>query len=128
MRSRIASVFLLLGVAGCAMPGAAPLPPDMRPNLDPKWVSPTGGIRWPEHQGFAEKPVPVVLPPGMLIDRFGLDSGTFFSPKGAAYSGRALPYVWICVPTPLSRWSGRYWCGPGRRHRGSTNRAERRSS
>jgi hypothetical protein len=42
--------------------------------------------------GFAEKPVPVVLPPGMLIDRFGADRGKFFSPKGASFDGQALPY------------------------------------
>src|ERR1051325_636174 len=102
MRIRIGSVFLLLGVAGCAVPSAAPLPPDMRPNLNAQWVNAAGGIRWPEHDGFAGKPVPVVLPSGMLIDRFGSENGNFFSPKGASFGGRALPYV--CAARPYTTY------------------------
>ena len=93
MRARTASVFLLLGIAGCAVPDAAPLPPDMRPTLNRKWTDAAGRIRWPEQYDFAGLPVPVVLPPGMLIDRFGSDRGTFFSPKGAPFTGRAMPYI-----------------------------------
>jgi len=93
VRARTASVFLLLGIAGCAVPDAAPLPPDMRPTLNRKWTDAPGRIRWPEQYDFAGLPVPVVLPPGMLIDRFGSDRGTFFSPKGAPFTGRAMPYI-----------------------------------
>ncbi|HEX2151796.1 MAG TPA: TNT domain-containing protein [Stellaceae bacterium] len=113
MRTRIASVFLLLAVPGCAVPGAPPLPPDMRPDLNPKWLDAAGHFRWPKHYGFAEEPVPVVLPPGMLIDRFGSDLGTFFSPKGASFDGRALPYVCAIWPytayevlRPVLAWTG----------------------
>src|SRR5215211_3353848 len=108
MWARIASVFLLLGVAGWAAPSAAPLPPDVRPTLNRKWIDAAGRIRWPEQYGFAETPVPVVLPPGMLIDRFGSGRGTFFSPKGAPFTGRALLTSAPPGPTPGTKCSGRY--------------------
>ena len=113
MRIRIGSVFLLLAVAGCAVPNTAPLPPDARPNLSPRWLSATGELRLPEHDGFAGKPFPVLLPPGMLIDRFGSENGTFFSPKGASFDGRALPYGCTArsyttyeVLRPVLAWTG----------------------
>jgi hypothetical protein len=34
-----------------------------------------------------------VRPPGMLVGRFGQETGKFFSPKGAFHSGRALSSV-----------------------------------
>jgi Tuberculosis necrotizing toxin len=113
MRVRIGSVFLLLGVAGCAVPSTAPLPPDVQPNLSAQWVNATGGIRWPGREGFARRPLPVVLPAGMLIDRFGSENGNFFSPKGASFGGRALPYVCATRPyatyevlRPVLAWTG----------------------
>lgn len=113
MRDRIGSVCLLLGVAGCAVPNTAPLPPDLRPNLNPRWVSATGELLLPAHDGFARQPAPVVLPPGMLIDRFGSDRGTFFSPSGASFAGRALPNVCTARPyttyevlRPVLAWTG----------------------
>jgi hypothetical protein len=38
-------------------------------------------------------PTPATLPPGELIDRFGNETGNFFSPKGESFDARALPYV-----------------------------------
>jgi len=41
----------------------------------------------------SEPAQPLVLTPSLLIDRFGSDYGRSFSPKGAAFQARALPYV-----------------------------------
>jgi hypothetical protein len=119
---------VLLGLAACALPppSAAPgpppaaavappqhLPPGARPDLSPQWIDPTGSLHWPPNGGFAGPPVAIVLPPGMLIDRFGAPTGHFLSPKGAAFKARALPYV--CegqvytayqIERPLFVWSG----------------------
>ncbi|MDB5392858.1 MAG: hypothetical protein JWM91_364 [Rhodospirillales bacterium] len=130
MHIRPLGVFLLLlGLTGCAthqavtgpaQAAAAPsassqrLPPDVRPDLSGQWVLPTGAIRWPPDDGFAGAPTPVVLSQGMLIDRFGSDGGRFFSPKGAAYPARALPYtceklayITYRVTQPLLVWTGK---------------------
>jgi hypothetical protein len=127
---RSLSVFLLLlGLTGCvthpagtqptqaasaALAPAQPLPPNVRPDLSGQWILPTGAIRWPPDDGFSAAPTPVVLTPGMLIDRFGSDGGRFFSPKGAAYAARALPYtceklayVTYRVMQPVLAWTGK---------------------
>ena len=115
---------LLLGLAACAAPAplptasapakAAALPANLRPNVEQHWLTPAGGIHWPDADGFVAAPVLIVLPAGVLIDRFGDDKGRFFSLKGAFYRGRALPYV--CekmaytayrVALPLLAWSGK---------------------
>ncbi len=128
----------LLVVAACATPATAPqrpaasmavvtpaanLPPNLRPDLDRSWFDTGGGLRWPPDGGFAAKPDPVVLPRGLLLDRFGPDTGHLFSPKGAAYAARALPY--LCeklayseyrVDIPVVAWTGKAapWFGePG---------------
>jgi len=95
----------------------------VRPDLDRQWLDPTGAIRWPTADGFSAAPVVVVLPAGVLIDRFGNDYGRFFSPKGASYAGRALPYVCeklvysvFRVTLPVLAWTGKAaaWFGePG---------------
>jgi hypothetical protein len=96
---------LLLGLAACQpLPEQrAPAPPaalvaqqhlsGVRPDLDPQWYDASGNLRWPPNYGFAGAQVTVTLPPGMLLDRFGSPGGGFFSPQGAPYSARALPYV-----------------------------------
>ena len=77
-----------------AAPAAAPtLPPYLRQDLYPAWVDTAGNIKWPPHEGFAADPTSNTLPPGTLIDRFGSEGGTFFSPKGETFDSRALPYV-----------------------------------
>jgi Tuberculosis necrotizing toxin len=90
------------------------LPPGVRPNLSARWLDPRGNLAWPPDDGFAAVPAGVVLPPGMLIDRFGATTGRFFSPKGASFDARALPYacetqVYTAyrVERPLYVWSGK---------------------
>jgi hypothetical protein len=73
---------------------AAPsLPPYLRQDLYPKWIDDKVQIKWPPHNGCAAAPVSETLAPGTLIDRFGSENGTFFSPKGESFDARALPYV-----------------------------------
>jgi hypothetical protein len=73
---------------------AAPaLPPDLRPSLYPKWIDAKGQINWPPDNGCATAPVSETLAAGTLIDRFGSEGGTFFSPKGESFDARAVPYV-----------------------------------
>lgn len=110
---------LVLALGGCAAqgmeaaPAAAPAgAPELRSGLGDPWVE-GGKIKWPPANGFTDKPVLMVLPPGLLLDRFGSEGGRFFSPKGASYGGRALPYVCATlvyhvyrVEEPLLAWSG----------------------
>jgi nicrotizing toxin Mtb-like protein len=106
MRKPIASFAALLGLAACyplptpvAPPPPAPLlaaqnlRPEERHVIAPQWYDASGNLIWPPNGGFARTPVPVVLPSGMLLDRFGSPGGTYFSPQAAPYDARALPYV-----------------------------------
>ena len=92
------SVFLVL--AGCANPPptAAPAPQAsacpatgtqmcVRPLLAPNFLS------WPPGDGSQGDTTEITLPAGTLIDRFGGDGGSYFSPKGIPFGQRALPYV-----------------------------------
>ncbi len=94
MRRLAVLAFILL--AGCAgAPGAGPtasLPDGARPDLGAKWVR-DGDYRWPPDDGFDAPADYLVLPAGVLLDRFGSDHGRFFSPKGATFGARALPTV-----------------------------------
>ena len=86
----------------------------MRPELlNARWVQPDGTINWPPTNGFSAPATALVLLPGTLIDRFGATTGTFFSPEGAPYGKRALPYVCLHqeytayrVLLPLPVWIG----------------------
>jgi hypothetical protein len=120
MRPFVRLFLILLALAGCAAAPAAQVPPapapqasTLRPDLGNQWRDPAGGIRWPSHDGFAAAPVLLVLSPGLLIDRFGSDYGRFFSPKGASFKARALPYVCASLvyrvyklDQPLLAWTG----------------------
>ena len=115
----ILGALLMMSLASCAQPqgsvSTAALPDGVRPDLNPHlWLTAQGQIHWPPNDGFSATPVPEILPPGTLVDRFGSDYGSFFSPAGAAYGKRALPYV--CrhqaytiyrVAAPLPVWVGR---------------------
>jgi hypothetical protein len=46
---------------------------------------------YPPNRGFAATPVTETLQPGTLIDRFGLERGTFVAPSGTPVPMRALP-------------------------------------
>ncbi|MGG5807877.1 TNT domain-containing protein [Falsiroseomonas sp. CW058] len=84
-----------LGLAACAAPAAPPA--GARPDLGREWVE-AGGYRWPPGHGFDAPAAFLVLPPGVLLDRFGGEGGRFFSPKGAAFRARALPSVCRDLP------------------------------
>jgi len=102
MKKLVALAPLLLSACHTLPPQMAPappvalvqnLPPEVRHDVAPQWYDANGDLRWPPNDGFARAPVAVVLPPGMLLDRFGSPNGRFFSPQGAPYAGRALPYA-----------------------------------
>ncbi|SFK88069.1 TNT domain-containing protein [Falsiroseomonas stagni] len=93
---------LLLALAASACAGPPPLPPGARPDLAREWVTPQG-YRWPPDNGFGERATYLVLPPGMLLDRFGQDNGRFFSPRGAAFGARALPSDCATLPYRVYR-------------------------
>jgi hypothetical protein len=119
---RLAPLSVLLMLAACAAP-----PPQrpgwVRADLDPGWLDAKGEVRWPGDNGFAGPATPIVLPAGVLLDRFGPETGRFFSPKGATFPARALPtdcptqrYSAYRVTAPLPAWIGRAapWFGePG---------------
>jgi hypothetical protein len=126
VKRRLLAAISLVAViqAGCATPqtpvspaamiSATALPAGARPDLNrQRWISANGFV-WPPDDGFAATPVLTVLPAGVLLDRFGSDTGNFFSPAGALYSKRALPYVCeqqaytvFRVRQPLPVWAGR---------------------
>jgi hypothetical protein len=122
MRLGLTVVLLLaLGLGGCATHATTPsatsaqvsLPAGARPDLDKHWVKPDGNYDWQPNEGFAATPAPMILPAGMLLDRFGSDGGNFLSPKGAPFSKRALPtvcaqltYKVYRVAAPLLVWTG----------------------
>ena len=114
VQTKPAAILLaLLAVTGCVTP-LTPLPPNVRPDLDRKWLDRSGNVRYPENDGFAAAPIPVVLSPGMMIDRFGGDAGHFFSPLDASFAGRSLPsqcetqrYTRYRVVQPLLAWTGK---------------------
>jgi RHS repeat-associated protein len=47
---------------------------------------------YPPDDGFAHPPIPVTLPPGTRLDRYGGPHGRFVSPEGVPTPMRALPY------------------------------------
>ncbi len=90
------ALMLALALPGVAVAQqAAPtIPSYLRADLYPEWLDASGKVKkWPENNGCAAAPVSETLPEGKLIDRFGSENGTFFSPKGESYAGRAVPYV-----------------------------------
>ena len=104
-RSLFVAVFLLC-LAQCApvqtqttvAASSAPagFPANLRWDLVPKWIQWTNAnaqISWPPKDGCSSAPVPRSLAAGDMIDRFGSEGGTFFSPKGESFQSRAVPYV-----------------------------------
>jgi hypothetical protein len=102
LRFLIVGVLLLGGapvIPASAQSTAAPpagYPGNLRWDLVPKWIQWTDGkalISWPPNDGCASASESRVLPAGTLIDRFGSEYGSFFSPRGESFKARAVPYV-----------------------------------
>jgi hypothetical protein len=82
------------GQAATAAP--AGFPANLRWDLVPKWiqwVEAKAQISWPPNDGCLSAPVARSLATGEMIDRFGSEGGSFFSPEGESYRSRAVPYV-----------------------------------
>src|ERR1700722_1355132 len=82
--------------AAAANAAPAGFPANLRWNLVPKWiqwVDAKARISWPPNDGCESAPVARGLAAGEMIDRFGSEGGTFFSPEGESYRSRAVPYV-----------------------------------
>lgn len=75
-----------------------PVGPQLRPDLDPKWVDTSGNPKWPPNNGAAGPEQPAVLAKGTVIDRYGGEGGSFASEPTASYSARALPYDPATIP------------------------------
>jgi hypothetical protein len=98
----------ILLIAGCAAKGpGAPMtaagagayqcrhtgsPPKLRTDLPPSSYTADHQLNWPKDDGFDPPKLKVTILPGELVDRFGDTCGSFLSPEGASYRGRALPY------------------------------------
>jgi hypothetical protein len=107
MKQLLRCLAVLISLAGCAsVPPPAPqtaatapppgFPANLRWDLVPKWITwtpPNATINWPPNDGCAAAPTAKTLPAGAMIDRFGGESGSFFSPKGESFASRAVPYV-----------------------------------
>jgi RHS repeat-associated protein len=48
-------------------------------------------LAWPPNRGFAGTPTETVVSPGVRLDRFGSEAGTFASPSGTPFPLRSLP-------------------------------------
>jgi len=104
---------------------AAPagFPANLRWDLVPKWIQWTASkvtISWPPNDGCAQVPQSQTLAAGTLIDRFGSEGGSFFSPKGESFKSRAVPYVCtqmdyrvyrVVKPLPVKSCNAASWFG-----------------
>jgi hypothetical protein len=113
-KSKVTLALVAALLAACASPPAVAPAPPLRQTLGQGWLDAKGQVKWPPHEGFTAEPIPMILPPGLLLDRFGGENGRFFSPTGASYEGRALPYDCRLQPyrtyrvkAPLLVWVGR---------------------
>jgi hypothetical protein len=114
-----AAAVVLAVLTGNAAVGAGPAPAecpatDVRPDVSGRWIDGKGNLRWPTSDWTSGIITTVVLPPGMVIDRFGCETGRDFNPQGTAFAARALPYVCSTAPyssyrvvKPLVAWSGK---------------------
>jgi hypothetical protein len=64
----------------------------LRPDLAPQWKDAQGQLRWPPDDGCADKPRTETLNPGLSLDRYGSDGGSYFALPGTPFPQRALPY------------------------------------
>jgi hypothetical protein len=122
-------VAILLGAAPIVVAQPAPpanWPANLRWDLVPQWIAwngSTANIVWPPNDGCAAAPAGKTLPEGTMIDRFGSEGGSFFSPQGESFQSRAVPYVCaqmdyrvyrILKPLPVKSCKAAPWFGePG---------------
>jgi hypothetical protein len=98
-RRTIIAIGLFAALVGCAAdPTYSEWPAHLRRDLAPKWIqwnaqTSSATILWPEDDGCDGSATTRVLPVGMLLDRFGSESGTFFGSRGESFTSRAMPYV-----------------------------------
>ena len=78
-----------------------------------KWFNVDGSIKWPPNDGFEGTPIRNTLQPGMRIDRYGYEGGSFASPFGISYEARSLapgtetkPYYVYEVIKPFEVFEG----------------------
>jgi hypothetical protein len=140
MKQLFRCLIVAAALAGCA-PSAPPPPPapaalsvnappgfpaNLRWDLVPKWIQWSDGkatVSWPPDDGCARAPAAKTLRRGTMIDRFGAETGSFFSPKGASFASRAVPYVCrqmdyrvyrVMKPIPVKACDAAPWFGePG---------------
>src|SRR5450631_4213051 len=99
MKHLLRCLIVCVVLVGCTSPPpAAPagFPATLRWDLVPRWIqwtSPNASVSWPPDDGCAAAAEPKTLAAGAIIDRFGSEDGTFFSPKGESFASRAVPYV-----------------------------------
>ena len=90
----LAAVASCLSAVACGpeapVPGATILAP-LRGDLAPGWID--GAIRWPPNDGCATPSVVETLAVGTRLDRFGPETGAFFSPEGEPFRARSIPYI-----------------------------------
>ena len=87
---------ITVSTAQAATAAPAGFPANLRWTLVPKWIQwaeARAQISWPPNDGCAAEPESRSLASGEMIDRFGSEGGSFFSPRGESYQGRAVPYV-----------------------------------
>jgi hypothetical protein len=130
MKEFLRSLAIVILLGSCAAVPPAPVrtagpppgfPSNLRWDLVPKWIQwtpPATTISWPPADGCGNSPVAEKLPVGAVIDRFGSDHGSFFSPAGASFAARATPYVCkqmdytvyqVLKPTPVDTCKAAPW-------------------
>jgi len=118
VRRGLLLVALSLSLAACATSGPSPAPQSLlRSDLGPDW------LRWPPNDGCDGAEMAATLPPGVKIDRYGRDTGSYFAVPGTPYEARSLPYnpalqpyaVYVVVkPLPVQQCKIAAWFGePG---------------
>ncbi len=80
---------------------------------NPKLKDAPPAIVWPPNRGFAGTPTTETLTPGMRVDRYGYDAGTFVAPEGTPIPARSLapgtidkPYNIYEVVKPIDAEAG----------------------
>jgi hypothetical protein len=102
----LGAIILLLGIQVVdAKPASTPRKQawtpeaNLRPDLSSKWQI-NGQLEEPPNSFQENSPFPVILLPDLLIDRFGMESGYYFSSLGTSFHSRSLPY--ICKTAPYN--------------------------